>query len=522
LNLSNGNRRDDAAERQVLSVRQVNDAISDAIDQAFPRTIWVRGEVQRFPHDAAQRKHLYFELQETGGSGAAEYQVAVALMGWDRQRYGLSRYVDGTDPDFQIANKMEVCLECKVDFYAKFGKISLKILGVDKTFALGKLEARRREILAFLADRGLMDRNASVAMPELPLKIGLITSVESAAHHDFMTGIAASGWAFDVTLRGAKMQGELLQAEVIAALNSLLSAGVDVVVITRGGGSRADLSWFDQRDLAVAVAECPVPVITAIGHEIDTSIADLVSHQSCKTPTAAAEFLVDIIDQAARRLDVATEQLITVTTGSLENAHRRLQVTEKLFARVDGILIRAQMDVQNQAGRLLHRVSGSLFQSRIGLEQLANRLNMGSNRLIVRNKGRLQGVAPRLQRAVSGGLAVQHRDLDLQQGRLVRVTAKLTDNSGQKLKRLEDKARLLDPARLLARGYSLTTDKKGRTITGIGQVAAGETIVTRVADGVLRSIVQPDSSQGKQKPTKAKGKNRGNKQKETGQKSLFR
>jgi len=326
LSLWQENHEDHSSDRQVLSVRQVNDAISDAIDRAFPRTIWVRGEVQRFPHDAAQRKHLYFELQETGGSGAAEYQVAMALMGWDRQRFDLSRYVDGTDPDFQIANKIEVCLQCKVDFYAKFGKISLKVVGVDKTFALGKLEARRRETLAFLTEQGLLQKNALVPMPDLPLKIGLITSPESAAHHDFMTGIEASGWAFRVTLRGAKMQGELLQAEVMAALALHAKAGVDVIVITRGGGSRADLSWFDQKDLAVSIAECSIPVVTAIGHEIDTSIADMVAHQSCKTPTAAAEHLVEIIDGAARRLDDAAERLLTRSHDLLEEAHRRLEV----------------------------------------------------------------------------------------------------------------------------------------------------------------------------------------------------
>ena len=101
------------------------------------------------PATPARRTHVYFELHETGGSGAAEYQISASLMGWDRQRFGLGRYLDGTDPDFQIANKLEVCLECQVDFYAKFGKLSLKVVGVDKNFALGRLEARRREILAY-------------------------------------------------------------------------------------------------------------------------------------------------------------------------------------------------------------------------------------------------------------------------------------------------------------------------------------------------------------------------------------
>ncbi len=513
---------DAAAERKVLSVRQVNDAISQAIDRAFPSTIWVRGEVQRFPPDAAQRKHLYFELQETGGSGAAEYQVAVALMGWDRQRYGLSRYVDGTDPDFQIANKMEVCLQCKVDFYAKFGKISLKILGVDKTFALGKLEARRRETLAFLTAQGLLETNASVPMPELPLKVGLITSEGSAAHHDFMTGINGSGWAFEVKLQSAKMQGELLQAEVIAAIAAHSAAGVDVIVITRGGGSRADLSWFDQKDLAVTVAQCSVPVITAIGHEIDSSIADVVAHHSCKTPTAAAEFLVELIDQAARRLDVATDQLARLSNRLLEQESGRLKVADLLLPRVERLLMRASLGVQNQAGLLLNRVTGKLSRNRKDLGFLENRIQGGTIRILLGATGRYQGLHPRLQRSAGNCLSGSKQILGQKVNRLAREIPRFNRNADQKLKELTDKARLLDPARLLARGFSQTKNSAGQTIVSSGQVSPGETLLTRFAEGSVRSTVQPGAGIGAGKKSQNKGKKSGSKQKETGQKSLFR
>lgn len=523
MSLWNENQPEKAtAQRQVLSVRQVNDAISDAIDRAFPHTVWVRGEVQRFPHDAAQRKHLYFELQETGGSGAAEYQLSVALMGWDRQRFGLGRYVDGTDPDFQIANKIEVCLECKVDFYAKFGKISLKIVGVDKTFALGKLEARRRETLAYLTENGLLRQNATVPMPELPLKIGLITSAESAAHHDFMTGIEVSGWAFDVKLRSAKMQGELLQSEVMAALNAHAKAGVDVIVITRGGGSRADLSWFDQKDLAVAIAQCSVPVITAIGHEIDTSIADMVAHQSCKTPTAAAEHLVEKIDGAARRLDDATEQLVMRSTRLLESAQRRLLIADQLSGKVDRVLMKARLGIQQSAGRLLHRVSGNIASGQANLGHLASRLNSSASRALLLSQGEIQGAPSRLDRAVFSRLTAAEKTLDLQQERLVREAPRPLQEAAGKLVRFEEKARLLDPARLLSRGYSLTIGPDGKTVTSSQQLAPGQVINTQFSDGSVSSIVQPGASTGKIKPTSSKGTKRGSKQEKTGQKSLFR
>ncbi len=442
-------------ERQVLSVRQVNDAISSAIQRAFPQTIWVRGEVQRFPADAARRKHLYFELQETSGSGAAEYQVAVAMMGWDRQRYSLGRYVDGSDPDFQLANKLEVCLECQVDYYAKFGKISLKIVGVDKNFSLGKLEIRRREILAYLKQNDLLELNAAQLMCDLPLHIGLITSPESAAHHDFMTGIDASGWAFNVKLRGAKMQGAQLEAEVIAAIDYHIARGVDVIVLTRGGGSRADLSWFDQRDLAEAIARSSVPVITAIGHEIDTSIADMVSHHSCKTPTAAAEYLVEIVDEAAHRVDQAQTLLLNIIEDKLEDASQRIDVGTRLAFLVEGKLLKGRLQIQKFAVGMQQRTVSRLAKNRNRLGDFQSRLQTVSATSLMRNDQVLRNFGPRLQLATGRAVIHEKRELNSLGETLINRSAQLTKDRWQKIDALAEKSRLLDPARLLARGYSL-------------------------------------------------------------------
>lgn len=488
-------------DRVVRTVRQINEDISAAIERSFPGTVWVRGEVQRLPADAARRTHIYFELHETGGSGAAEYQISTSLMGWDRQRFGLGRYLDGTDPDFQIANQMEVCLECKVDFYAKFGKMSLKVVGVDKNFALGRLEARRREILAFLKENDLLEKNARLEFPELPLRVGLITSPGSAAERDFMTGLEASGWGFRVTLQGAKMQGEQTQPEVIKALKKLGAAGMDVVVITRGGGSRADLSWFDQRDLAVAIAECPVPVISAIGHEVDTSIADLVAHQACKTPTAAAEFLVEIVDEASARLENAAERLFEVATELLESSRDRIDVTDRLVRAAEGVRLRARVRYQSAAGRLQDRVSRRLVSGRNTLAELRSRLGAAVVQRTSTAREKQVSLAGRLVREARRPIAVQN--------------ARLTSLAAQ--------ARLLDPETLLARGYTITLDGKGRVITRSAGIAAGDTLDTRFADGQVRSLVQAGPKDSKPKSKDGKGGGKKDKpQADTGQESLFR
>ncbi len=478
-----------ATPRHVLTVRELNERISVELQAAFPRTVWVRGEVQRLPSDAATRQHVYFELHETGRSGAAEYAVSVSLMGWDRQKFGLGRFLDGTDRDLQLANQLEVCLECRVDFYPKFGKLTLKIVGIDPTFSLGRLEARRRQTLAFLNEHDLLDKNRRVPWPELPLRIGLITAPGSAAEQDFMTGLAASPWAFIVVARGARMQGEQLEAEVTAALRHLQAERVDVIVITRGGGSRADLSWFDQQDLAVAIADCPVPVLTAIGHDIDRSIADEVAHQSCKTPTAAAEFLVGCVDEAAHRVRRAATELARLAQDQLADAQARLAATARLAHVVHAALREGRSLVRQDAARLQGAVAGRLSAGNALLADRRARLVSAAGNVVARKRDALASAPARLSAGVQARLQLARQGHAAQAARLEREPGRLLADRERRLLALATQARLLDPARLLARGYTITTAADGRILTSAAAAPGGATLLTRFSDGVVTSRV---------------------------------
>lgn len=511
-------------EKRILTVRQLNEAVSDAVRRAFPATVWVRGEVQRLPQDAARRQHVYFELHETGQSGAAEYQIPVSLMGWDRQRFGLARYLDGTDLDFQLANQMEVCLECQVDFYAKFGKLSLKIVGVDKSFALGKLEAQRRATLEFLKAENLLERNGAISLAELPLLVGLVTSPGSAAERDFMTGLESSPFGFRVVLQGARMQGEQLQGEVIRALRLLPGQGVDVIVITRGGGSRADLSWFDQRELAVAIANCPVPVVTAIGHEIDRSIADLVAHHSCKTPTAAAEFLVDRVAEAASRVDAAADRLVRLAEEILAQAHQRVEVTDRVTRAARGILRDSRIRYQQAAGRFQSVLTGQLGRRQQRLSALETRLVSRTAAVVHRQTGSLDRRQQRLTDLARRLLTAARRRQDAAARGLGREALRPVKAANLKIDSLGRQARLLDPERLLARGYSITRTAGGRVIRSALEVAAGERLRTLLADGEIQSIVTSEGPAAPPATPSGKGKRSDGKRKKEnpGQETLFR
>jgi exodeoxyribonuclease VII large subunit len=367
--------------RNILGVRQLSEAIQTAVQAAFPEPVWVRGEVQRLPAGAAGRKHVYFELHEGDDRGSASYQLPAAIMGWDRDRYGLGRYLDGSDPAFRLQDKLEVCLLCRVDFYPPFGKLSLKVQGIDPEFSLGKLEAQRRRVYAWLEREGLLQLNKQLAVPSLPLRVGLITSAGSAAERDFRTGLDRLPGRFQVELADCRMQGEQTAPQVTAALARLAARDLDVIVITRGGGSRADLSWFDQQDLCAAVARCPRPVVTAIGHEIDTSLADLCAHTQCKTPTAAAELLVDRVQEQIQRVQEARDRLARAALARLEAADRRLHTAAAgLESRTGRLVARHQQRLQAAALRMAAGTRQRTVAASRQTDDLAGRLARAAGR----------------------------------------------------------------------------------------------------------------------------------------------
>jgi exodeoxyribonuclease VII large subunit len=488
--------RDDSApvaDRRVFTVAELNRAIQSALGEAFPGPVWVRGEVQRLPADAARRQHVYFELHQAGTSGAAAgFQIPVAILGWDRQRFGLGRYLDGSDPDLRLADRLEVCLECVVDFYPPYGKLSLKVVGVDREFTLGRLEARRREVLARLQAEGLLARNGALPLADLPLRVGLITAAGSAAERDFLSGLAASGRGFTVWRADCRMQGEGMEPQVVAALSGLAARGLDVIVITRGGGSRADLSWFDQLGLATAIARCPVPVVTAIGHEIDTAIADLVAHTRCKTPTAAAQLLVERVAAAAARLAGAAERLAATAPARLAGARERLQRGAGGLERQVSRRVRdARVGLADRQARLAAAAGGRLARERARQEDRERRLGREAPAPIAVARVRLDVAARALRPArLLAGWPGRQRELSRAGGRLARVAGAALAGAGRRLGAAADKARLLDPQRQLARGYTLTCDAAGRPLTAAAGLAPGDRLTTRFRDGTVGSIVE--------------------------------
>ena len=367
-----------------------------------------------------------------------------------------------------ITDGQQIRCRANLDFYAPFGKLQLVVREVDAAFGEGQLAARRRQTLEALAAAGLLELNKAHVVPELPLKLALITSEGSAAYHDFLTTLSESPFGFRVLFVHAAVQGEAAERQLVSALATAARARPDVTVMIRGGGSRSDLAVFDSRRLAEAIARSDFPVVTGLGHEIDESVADVVACVALKTPTKVAEYLV-------QRMGAADARLLDL--------RRRLGRSARLPL------------LQGQAA--LGRVEEGLKRFSAPLRSARERLGVSSSRLVLAVRRLVEG--GRRQVAVTQGhLAVRSRRLmSVRRGEPDRVGRSLVALArarlGETQARLDGWAgmcRQLAPVRTLERGFTITRDPDGQALRKPEQAPPGSPIVTVFASGEVRSRVE--------------------------------
>jgi exodeoxyribonuclease VII large subunit len=437
-------------EKKSLTVSQVNRAIGAALEQSFSDAFWVVGEVQGYDRDAAkagQRRwgQIYFELIEKE-AGSDTVKAGIKALVWGDVHNAMKAKLMDVAGDLKFQDGLQVKLLCKIDFYWPRANLQLKVLDVDPHFTLGDMERARRELIESLKRAGLFDRNRETHFPMLPLDIGLVTSDGSAAYHDFVEELRGSGFGFQIHFVDARMQGVETELDVSRALARLARVPeVDVIVLIRGGGSRSDLIWFDKEKVARAVSACPKPVITGIGHEIDLSVADLVAHTSRKTPTAAAQFLIE----KAR----AVETALSESARSLRDAaHERLDRESRALT---------------ESARAWRESTGHFVAlSKNSLGALSDRLRASARQRLALLEDRLGNAPVRL-------------------GGSVKATLR---SHGERLEGFRKECELKDPRRILARGYSLIY-AGGRIAKSVRSVQVGEFIQARLSDGLVTANV---------------------------------
>lgn len=431
--------------KEFLTVSELNGLIKDVVNYGFPNALWVCGEIQNFDRNR-HKNHIFFELCEKD-LASKDIIARVGLVIFAGRKAYIEDTLKNAQSGFTLKDDIEVKFLCRVDFYPPHGAIRLVVESIDPVYTLGKIAQERQQLIALLQKQGVLDKNKTLPLPDVPLKIGLITSYDSAAYNDFMSELKRSGIGFKVFLVDSLMQGKGAQASVCAALDHFnRTQNIDAVVITRGGGSIAELGCFDSRAIAEKIAGSHFPVLSGIGHEINTTVTDLAAHTYAKTPTAIAQFLVERVTGFLDALDERMDVILDMAQAKIE--------TQKKQLRLDAVNLHRQM------ARFLREHDQIL-------SRLAAQVRLAPQQKLVSEKRSI----------------VQHRH-DLAQ-----YARSLLAGAGSKMTHYEKLADLVSPQRTLRRGFTITRSPEGKVVRELKDIREGEHVITEVLDGVIQSEV---------------------------------
>lgn len=315
---------------ETLSLLELNGRVKSTLQFEMPDAYWVQAEISSI--SPSGQGHCYLELVQKDATGRNFLAKAKANI-WRGTWLKLKPYFEAqTGETLKVG--MKVLLQVTVTFHEVYG-YSLVVQDIDPAYTMGDMARRRKEILEQLARDGVIGLNKELEIPALPHRIAVISSATAAGWGDFRNQLDGNiyGFRFYVKLFPALMQGDDVERSVVSALNAVAAHrdDFDLVVIIRGGGAVSELSCFDSYNLAFNIANFPLPVITGIGHERDDTVADVVAHTKVKTPTAAAEFIINRVFDTASELENLTRRMSDAITGRMNTENVRIErLSQKL------------------------------------------------------------------------------------------------------------------------------------------------------------------------------------------------
>jgi len=432
--------------QEFLTVSQLNGLIQEVLNNGFPQAVWVCGEIQGYDRNK-DKKHIFFELCEKDAV-SEEILARIGLVIFSGKKMYIEEVLKRAENAFSLKDDIEVKFLCWVDFYPPHGAVRLIVENIDPVHTLGKIAQGRQKVIALLKEKGILNKNKSVELTPVPLNIGLITAHDSAAYNDFISELKKSGCAFKVFCRNSLMQGKKTERDICRALDVLNRMEcLDVIVITRGGGSIAELSCFDSQAIAEKIALSRLPVLSGIGHEINLTVTDMAAHTFQKTPTAVAQFFV----QRVRDFLAGMEEKVCGVIDSFEELKNKEKEKLKGFA----------FSLQTDTIHLLK--SHHLLVNRV-MEDIKHRP--------------LQSLREQKKR-----LASQKDDLR-------KVSGMRTKSAVTQVRSCEKIIEIASPVNTLKRGFSITRSKEGKAVKSIAQIKPAEPLITQVVDGFIESHVK--------------------------------
>ncbi len=437
-----------SSRAEPLSISQLNLDAQGLLESSFP-LIWLQGELSNFSRPASG--HWYFSLKDTRA------QINGAMF---RNRNRLL--------DFAPQNGQQVLVRAKITLYVPRGNFQIVVEHMEPA-GQGALKAQFDALKAQLQSEGLFAQDRKQALPAWPNQIGVITSPSGAAIRDILQVLQRRCPSIPVVIYPAAVQGADAPAQLRQALGLAVTRNeCDVLIIGRGGGSLEDLWAFNDEGLTRAVAECPIPIVSAVGHEVDTGLTDFAADLRAPTPSAAAELVSPDLSVVSQRLAGLHRRLRWVMAQQLRTPQERLrhlsqrlrsprQHLEQSSQRLDELHNRLQRQMQHRLTLLQGRLQPS--QQRLA--------RLSPERLLLDRQQQLAALNKRLPQPI-------HRQIQQQQVQLAGLSKRLQTAS---------------PLETLARGYSITF-KGDDAVRSVSQLQAGDTLTTRLVDGEVTARVE--------------------------------
>ena len=449
-----------------LSLTELQLIIKDSLYLAFPGMYWVVAEISEIKENYAG--HCFIELVEKH-PGEINIRARIRAVIWAK-RYSFLKPLFESITGESLKEGFKVLLKVAIEYHEIYG-LSLVINDIDPAFTIGEMAVKRQQIIRRLEQEGVFSMNKELVFPMLPNRIAVISSKNAAGYTDFLKHLNENSYYFTFysALFEASMQGTETEKSVIDALDRISEhlELFDAVVIIRGGGSLTDLSWFDNYRIAYHITQFPLPVLTGIGHDKDTTVTDMVAYQSLKTPTAAADFLVNSVSETENYLNEMSNSIIELSL-SIVNENRDLLDSCRMKL-IPLATLKIAEEKKTQASRIIAIISSGkdfLFKEKIGPENFKSRLLSAANIFSGEQKKR-----------------IVHYFSDLKSSSFEHLK-----HSAITLKTFNNNLLILNPENVLKRGYTMTS-LKGHIVKNAGLLKEGDIIDTQFSDGVVESTV---------------------------------
>lgn len=431
-------------EKEALSLYELNTLVRRGLHSILPDEYWIQAELSDVRSNYSG--HCYMEFVQKDPKSNALIAKARGVI-WSNVFMRLRPYFE-QETGQAFVSGIKVMVKVTVDFHELYG-FSLTVVDIDPAYTIGDLARRRKEILKRLDYEGILTMNKELEMPVPLQRIAVISSATAAGYGDFCNQLHSNkfGFVFYTKLFPAVMQGDKVEETIISSLEKIYSEyeNWDVVVIIRGGGATSDLSGFDTYNLAAHCAQFPLPIITGIGHERDDTVIDIVSHTRVKTPTAAAEYIIDNMLEAAGRLE-------------------------------------------DLSGRLFSEIPLLLNAEKERLDKLVSRIPLVVQSRLQRENMRCERMSSRMLMAWQKRYLNEHHRLDVFP-RLLKFSRSQVEKESHKIELVEKILKSASPEHILKRGYSITLIN-GKAVRDASMLKPGDEVETQLSVGKFKSVVK--------------------------------